>query len=428
MGCPFMTRPPERPTEYPYEAMYRPWSWIISSCSNLFLFAAVFVILYVIYRRKWGKSTQQQVTYRRVVVNQTNAQTEGKVNVVVIGGNGCLGKSLVKCLLEDGEYKVHSLDLLIPDEEQRNGEVCSYIQTDITSEEDLAIALKGVDAVFHTASITPVFQLKYSDDDFRHINTTGTENIIEACKQCGVKRLIYTSSATVVMSKDPKQSINGVHVDETYPLPKNPLNVYIASKMAAEQLVREANGKGGLLTCALRPATIVGCDNPQMRWYVSDRAVIPGDGSYCHSMVPVDAASRGHILAEKSLRRDGEKSIAAGKAYNLCSEDKIPYVDFASHVEKDAECTLWGQPAASFMPLWQFSALTYFNTFVHRLTGWAPLSKYLTPMNLDFFRDMTFTSALIHQELGWEELPPWKDIFKACVKEFREQTEQKKEK
>ena len=426
MGCPFMTRPPERPTEYPYEAMYRPWSWIISSCSNLFLFAAVFVILYVIYRRKWGKSTQQQVTYRRVVVNQTNAQTEGKVNAVVIGGNGCLGKSLVKCLLEDGEYRVHSLDLLIPDEEQRNGEVCSYIQTDITSEEDLAIALKGMDAVFHTASITPMFELKYSEDGFRRINITGTENIIEACKQCGVKRLIYTSSNSVIMSKDPKQSIDGA--DETYPLPKNPMNIYVASKMAAEQLVRAANGKGGLLTCALRPAGLIGCDNPLVKHYVSDRTIIPGDGSYRYTMVPVDAASRGHILAEKSLCRDGEKSIAVGKAYNLCSEDKILYVDFASHVEKDADCTLWGQPAAAFMPLWQFSTLTYFNTFVNWLTGWAPLGKTLAPMGLDYLREHTFTSALIHQELGWEELPPWKDIIKACVKEFKEQAEQKKEK
>ena len=404
--------------------MYHPWSWIISSCGNLFLFATIFVILYVIYRRRRGKSTTQQVTYRRVVVNQTNDQTEGKVNAVVIGGNGCLGKSLVKCLLKDGEYRVHSLDLLIPDEEERNGEVCSYIQTDITSEEDLAIALQGMDVVFHTASITPMFQLKYSEDGFRRINITGTENIIEACKQCGVKRLIYTSTATVVMSKDPKQSIDGL--DETYSLPKHPLNIYVASKGAAEQLVRAANGKDGLLTCAFRPATIVGCDNPHMRWYMSDRAVVPGDGLYCHSMVPVDAASRAHILAEKSLRRDGEKSIAAGKAYNLCSEDRIPYIDFAGYIEKDAKVTLWGQPAAVFMPLWQFRALTYFNTFVHRLTGWAPLSKHLTPMNLDFFKDMIFTSALAHKELGWEELPPWKDVFKACVKEFKERAEQKK--
>ena len=73
---------------------------------------------------------KQQVSYRRVEVNQTNAESEEKVNTVVVGGNGGLGKSLVKCLLEDGEYKVHSLDLMIPDEEERNGEVCSYIQAD----------------------------------------------------------------------------------------------------------------------------------------------------------------------------------------------------------------------------------------------------------------------------------------------------------
>ena len=52
------------------------------------------------------------------------------------------------------------------------------------------------------------------------------------------------------------------------------------------------------------------------------------------------------LLAEKSLRRAGEKSIAAGKVYNLCLEDKIPYVNSAGYVEKDAKCsyTPWGQP------------------------------------------------------------------------------------
>ena len=77
--------------------------------------------------------------------------------------------------------------------------------------------------------------------------------IIEAAVACGVRKLVFTSSAGVVF--------NGgdiIDVDERLPYPDVPLDAYNDSKAKAEALVIASNGKGGLLTVALRPAGIFG--------------------------------------------------------------------------------------------------------------------------------------------------------------------------
>ena len=202
----------------------------------------IFILLvgttYTLYRRGKSKVRKREpVSYRRVKVNPG---TEGKVNAIVTGGNGCLADKIIKYLLQDGGYNVHSLDLWIPEEKDRNPEICSYIQSDITNLDDLITALTGSSAVFHAASVVP-HKIGFSSEDYFRINTKGTENVLKACQACGVKRLIYTSSASLVLSKDHYEIIN--EADESHPLPSSPVNPYIASKQAAERLVCAANGK-----------------------------------------------------------------------------------------------------------------------------------------------------------------------------------------
>lgn len=66
MGCPFLTHTPlpERPVEYPYEALYRPWSWVLSSFTNLFIFAALVGVAYMIYKKNRG--VKRTAMYRYV--------------------------------------------------------------------------------------------------------------------------------------------------------------------------------------------------------------------------------------------------------------------------------------------------------------------------------------------------------------------------
>ena len=377
-------------------------------------------IVYVLYkRRKVGKTA---VVYKRLRVN---AGAEGKVNTVVTGGNGCLGKSIVKNLLADGGYNVNSLDLVIPGDKDRNVEVCSYIQADITNLDDLISALREsskVDVVFHVASIVP-HKIGFAAEDFHRVNTNGTKNVLEACHECGVKRLIYTSSCSVVLSKDHFEVID--NTDESYPLPSNPVNPYIASKQAAERLVRAANGKNGLLTCAMRPSGLFGGTNNAtvqalMHSWIS---CYIGDGKYAIAFVPIDAAARAHILAEKKLSMEGIDSVVAGKAYNLAMNERVTLVELLKYLRTEVN----GPPCMS-IPMWILPVAAFLNTHIHALTGIAVLGDSVTTMIVDGFREHTFSSALAHRELGWEELPPWQEFVKQYVNEHWREMEEKKQK
>ena len=88
---------------------------------------------------------------------------------------------------------------------------------------------------------------------FHKVNVDGTKAVIAAAVETGVRKLVFTSSAGVIF--------NGADIvdgDERLPFPEVPLDAYNDTKAKAEKAVLEANGKGGLLTVALRPAGIFG--------------------------------------------------------------------------------------------------------------------------------------------------------------------------
>ena len=107
----------------------------------------------------------------------------------------------------------------------------------------------GTTCIIHTASpphgLDPAIYWK--------VNVEGTKAVIAAAVSQNVLKLVFTSSAGVVFNGT---DLKGV--DERLPFPDTPLDAYNESKAKAEQLVVEANGKGGLLTVALRPAGIFG--------------------------------------------------------------------------------------------------------------------------------------------------------------------------
>lgn len=85
------------------------------------------------------------------------------------------------------------------------------------------------------------------------VNVDGTKAVIAAAIEAGVRKLVFTSSAGVVFNGS-----DIIDIDERLPPPTEPLDAYNESKAKAEEAVLEANGKGGLLTVALRPAGIFG--------------------------------------------------------------------------------------------------------------------------------------------------------------------------
>ena len=342
--------------------------------TSIFVLVLVFSsVIYLLRCRGSARRARTAVSYRRV---RQKEGEEGRVNVLVTGAEGALASHVVERLIKDGGYNVHCLDLHIPKEEQRNHDVYSYIQTDITKYGDVESALEGMQAVFHVASITPIVDLFFSHDDYYRVNVTGTENIIRACKVCNVQRLVYTSTLAVVFGKDESPHFS----DESHPYPDDPLDIYAETKAKAEKLVVAANGRNGLATCSLRPATLLSKRTPAVRYLLEKRFVFIKDAAqYKMVFITADAVSDAHILAEKKLR--DRASIAAGKVYILSNTEIVTYNDLYGRLISENE-TIWGQPPPISIPKWVFITLAYVNKYFYQLTGRILVSQFLSPIVL----------------------------------------------
>lgn len=174
---------------------------------------------------------------------------------VVIGGEGFLGHALVSALTAaHPSSSVASLDLVQRHHATPSAPLKhSFSAVDLTSVESLVSALENVKAttVFHTASPWIGSSVEVAEK----VNVQGTKGVVEACQKTGVKTLVYTSSAGAVFCG---QDLIGVDERLPFPDPKRMLEHYNVTKAAAEKIVLEANGKGGVATVAIRPAGIFG--------------------------------------------------------------------------------------------------------------------------------------------------------------------------
>ncbi len=239
--------------------------------------------------------------------------------ILVTGGGGFLGKAIVRLLVQRGD-RVSSFSRGYYSELETLG--VKQVQGDISNPVAVENAVKGVDTVYHVAAKAGVWG---DYKDYYRINTEGTRNVIAACKSCGVSRLIYTSSPSVVFDGGDMEG-----VDETVPYPGSYHAAYPETKALAEQAVRQAGGGlqmadggwqrteksrqgagDGLKTIALRPHLI---------WGPGDNHLVPrilkrakrlrriGDGKNRVDVIYIDNAAKAHILAEEALIREPELS------------------------------------------------------------------------------------------------------------------------
>jgi nucleoside-diphosphate-sugar epimerase len=112
----------------------------------------------------------------------------------------------------------------------------------VRKKKDVDRAVRGVDCVFHLASYggsgKDMLQVGRVDET----NITGTCNVLDSCRESGVRRLVYLSSYNVVFGG--KEILNGNETDRYYPIESNP-DPFGRSKCLAEQLVLKSNGRPG---------------------------------------------------------------------------------------------------------------------------------------------------------------------------------------
>jgi 3beta-hydroxy-delta5-steroid dehydrogenase/steroid delta-isomerase len=251
--------------------------------------------------------------------------------VLVTGGSGFVGANLVAELLERG-HEVRSFDRA-PSPLQTHPRL-EVIEGDICDKDTVAASVDGIDTVFHTAAIIDLMGGSSVTDEYRRrsfaVNVGGTENLVVAAQQAGVKRFVYTASNSVVMGG--KQISNG---DETLPYTERFNDLYTETKVAAEQFVLSQNGVRDMLTCSIRPSGIWGRGDQTMFRKLFEsvlaghvKVLVGGknaklDNSYVHNLI------HGFILAGEHLVPGGS---APGQAYFINDGEPINMFEFSRPV------------------------------------------------------------------------------------------------
>ncbi len=309
--------------------------------------------------------------------------------VLVTGGGGFLGRHIVRQLQQRGAT-VRVLGRRDYPELTAAGAEC--FRASLGDQAAVAAACAGVEAVFHVAAKTGIWGRRR---DYLAANVTGTENVLAACRRQGVRRLVYTSTPSVVYGNRP---INGG--DESLPYAEKYLTPYAATKAAAERLVLDADGAAGLHTCSLRPHLIWGPGDTNLaprlvRRSREGRLVRVGAGVNRISVSYVENIAAAHLQA---LDRLEAGSRVCGQCYFVNEEEPVNCWDFIGRLLAGLECP----PVRKAMSLKAARRLGLAFEIIYRLLGIGrepPMTRFLA---LQLGTDHWFRIDKAKRDLEWE--------------------------
>jgi UDP-glucose 4-epimerase len=241
---------------------------------------------------------------------------------LVIGGAGFIGGFVVKELLKHKVSKVIIYDNFTRGKMENisaslNDPRCTIYPFggDIRDIDILDTATKGIDYVFHLSAMWLLHCKDYPRTAFE-VNIAGTFNVLEACVKNNVKKLIYSSSASVYG--------DAVEVPMTESHPFNNKNFYGATKIAGEALCTAYNDRYGLEVIGLRYMNVYGPGQDQHAVYsgvvpimlnkiaANESPVINGDGSQAYDFIYVEDVAKANIAALTSDTKIGFYNVGTG--------------------------------------------------------------------------------------------------------------------
>ena len=252
---------------------------------------------------------------------------------LVTGGAGFIGSNLVDELLSKN-FRVRVLDNLSTGKRENLAHVSSkidFIRGDIRSEKDIQKVIKGVSYVFHMGAISNVPQSVDQPLVTHEVNVTGTFRLLQASRDAGVKRFVFTSSSAVYGETEKFPSC-----EEDLPQPESP---YAASKIMGEYYCRNFSELYGLETVALRYFNVFGPrQNPKSRYAcvipIFLKCLLDGvppevhwDGKQSRDFVYVDDVVAANLLA---MNKPG----VSGEAFNIGSHSEIRVIDCLVGIQK----------------------------------------------------------------------------------------------
>lgn len=303
---------------------------------------------------------------------------------LVTGGSGFVGRRLVLRLLDQGRRVTVFGRTPAPDLEARGAR---FIRGSIEDPASVEAACAEAETVFHVAAKVGVWGRR---SDFFRVNVTGTRNVIAGCLKHGVRRLVATSTPSVVYNG---RGLAGA--DESLPLTRRCPSPYPLTKAMAERDVLAADGPS-LRTVALRPHLVWGPGDPHLIPTVVARARagrlrIVGSGANKVDLVHVENAIDAHLLAEAAAERCG------GRAYFITNGEPVMLWEWINELlrglgipEVRRKAPLWAASAAGALCEACWRALP--------LRGEPPMTRFVAA---ELARDHWFDLGAARRDLGY---------------------------
>jgi 2-alkyl-3-oxoalkanoate reductase len=288
------------------------------------------------------------------------------MRAVVTGGGGFLGGAIVRLLCRRA-WPVRSFTRTAYPWLDELG--VEQIFGDLSDPAAVEAALADRDIVFHVAAKAGVWG---RSEDYFATNVTGTQNVIAACRKHGIRRLVYTSTPSVVHGGHDLEGAT-----ESVPYPEHFDAAYPETKTIAEKAVLAANG-ADLATVALRPHLIWGPGDPHLIPRVLARARQGklrriGSRPVKVDVTYIDNAADAHLLAADKLDIG---SPVAGKAYFITNDEPVDLWEFLNRVLGEAGLP----PVTKTVSVWKASLAGRVLEWVYRtlrLPGEPTMTSYV---------------------------------------------------
>lgn len=247
--------------------------------------------------------------------------------VLVVGGAGLIGSYVVEELTREPVDEIVVYDNFTRGTRENLAAAMEDPRVRVFEEGDdilhtdlLREAVQGTDFVVHLAALWLMHCHEFPRSAF-HVNVEGTFNVLEACRDAGVEKLVYSSSASVYG--------DAVEVPMTEDHPYNNRTFYGATKIAGEHMARAFHDRYGLDYVALRYMNVYGPRQDYKGTYIAvmmkilDRIdegkppVIHGDGSQTYDFVYVRDVARANVRALKSDATDLFCNVGTGEGTTI---------------------------------------------------------------------------------------------------------------
>ncbi len=286
-----------------------------------------------------------------------------KIKYVVTGGAGFIGSNIVDLLLEKG-HEVHVIDNFSTGKKENCNPKAKYHDLDLSisnSLETIKSILKGSDGVFHLAALARVQESIDNPVHFEKNNTLSTINILKACSEEKVKRLIYSASSSAYGNTDKLPSKEEDKI--------NPISPYAMQKYYGEVCCKMFSQVYGVETVSLRYFNVYGerqnldgayalvmCVFAKQRMN-NEPLTIRGDGEQRRDFTHVYDIANANYLAMNSSK------VGNGEVINIGNSDNRSVNEIAN---------LIGGPITHVEPVIEPRETLADNTKAKDLLGWSP--------------------------------------------------------